>query len=102
MKLFVQRLVVGPRPPEDDDAADLLDDGGVGAFGELRGERVALVAVAGQSGFDQAVRRQRAVDFRDDGVGGAGLTDVHDGFERVRARFEMGALARPEGDGHSQ
>ena len=80
--------LVTPNLPE---AADLLDDSGVGTFCERGRERVALVTIAGQLRFDQAVCGQRAVDFRDEGIGRARLPHLHDRLERVRACLQLSA-----------
>ena len=93
-------FVVGPRAPEDRDAPDLLDKGGISAFRERGRERVTLAAVAGELYLDQAVRGERAVDFGERRIGDAGLADVHDGLEGVRARFEQGTLAGAQEDRH--
>jgi len=90
--------VLRPRPPQDNDLPDALDDCGVGPGGERIDQRGTLLAVcAADPHLDQLVRRERAIGFGDNSIGEAGLPDLDDRFERVRASFQCGSFARCEG-----
>jgi 23S rRNA (uridine2552-2'-O)-methyltransferase len=66
-----------------------------GALADARQRHVALVAIERcGANLDQLVVRERAVDFRDHGVGQALFAQLQDGVQRMRARPERLSLQR--------
>ena len=57
---------------------------------------------AGELHFDQPMRRERTIDFVQYRLGGARLTDLDDGVERVGSRFQLRALAGRQVSGHGK
>ena len=86
--------VVGFGPPQHDDLADLLDEGGAGPRAHRLGNLVTRVAVGQDLHLDQLMRRQRAINFLHHRVREPALTHLDLGLECMSASLEVGAFAR--------
>jgi 23S rRNA (uridine2552-2'-O)-methyltransferase len=77
----------------------VLDGRDVDALANARQRHFALAAVERRGAhLDQFVMGERAVDFRDHGIGQALLAQLQDGVQRVRARPQRLPLHRVEFD----
>jgi hypothetical protein len=78
-----------------------MHDRRIGGLRESIAERDPLFpVVAADSHFDELVRRERAIDFRDQLRGDPGIANLHQRRERMRAGLQMRTLTRGEGGGH--
>jgi hypothetical protein len=84
--------------PEHDQLADRLDERGAEPLLDLRGHRLACLAiVAEDADLDQAVRVQRTVRLGEHRFGQAGVADHDDRIDVVGPGAQGAALGRRQG-----
>ena len=69
--------------------ADLQDEAGTGAGGQVGGEFFAFGLVVGEADFDQPVVGEGLIESGGQGVGDAVVAEMDHGFEFLGARFEL-------------
>ena len=98
-RYFLCRRLVGRRPPQDQQLADVLHGRRGKLSADLPEHRVALTPdVAERAYLDQLVRAQVDVDFLKDGRRQAMLADRNDGVQMMRPGAQLAPLDGSQGE----